>query len=47
MSDQDIEFIINSVCMVAVDGWKQLPQYSFNPETGEWKHKTQQVIFYP
>lgn len=44
MSDKDIEFVINAVSIVAVHGWKELPQYTFNPETGEWKHKSQQVI---
>lgn len=46
MADEDIEFVINAVSMVAIHGWKELPQYSFNPETGEWKHKAQQVAFY-
>lgn len=24
--------------MIAKDGWKLLPQYRLNNETGEWKH---------
>lgn len=45
MLDEDIDFVIDAVCMVAEHGWKMLMQYSFNPETGEWKHKSQQVTF--
>lgn len=25
--------------MIAKHGWKLLPQYRFNPRTGDWKHK--------
>ncbi|KAG8181065.1 hypothetical protein JTE90_014777 [Oedothorax gibbosus] len=44
MSNSDIEFILESVSQVAEHGWKLLPLYSFNPETGEWKHKKRQVF---
>lgn len=44
MSEEDVEYVITSVTMVAQDGWKLLPQYMFNPETGEWRHRTHQVF---
>uniref|UniRef100_T1JEL5 tRNA(Ile)-lysidine/2-thiocytidine synthase N-terminal domain-containing protein n=1 Tax=Strigamia maritima TaxID=126957 RepID=T1JEL5_STRMM len=44
MSQSQIQFVINAVKMVAENGWKLLPQYNFNSETGEWRHKTHQVF---
>ncbi|XP_071949812.1 uncharacterized protein [Antedon mediterranea] len=44
MSDEAVEFVISSVAMVANEGWKLLPQYMFNPETGEWKQRYHQVF---
>lgn len=44
MSDDAVDFVLEAVKMVAEHGWKLLPQYMFNPETGEWKHRTHQVI---
>ena len=29
---------------VCSNGWKLIPQYIFNPETGEWKHHTNLVF---
>ncbi|XP_070553700.1 LOW QUALITY PROTEIN: uncharacterized protein [Ptychodera flava] len=43
-SDEIADFVIQSVCVVAEHGWKLLPQYMFNPETGEWKHRHHQVF---
>ena len=39
LQDKDITFIIDSVKIVSEHGWKLLPAYQFNPETGEWKHR--------
>ncbi|XP_077984669.1 uncharacterized protein LOC144439269 [Glandiceps talaboti] len=44
MSDDSVDFVIKAVAMVAEHGWKLLPQYMFNPETGEWKHRHHQVF---
>lgn len=30
--------------MVATEGWKLLPQYVLNPDTGEWRHHTNSVF---
>ncbi|XP_042213743.1 uncharacterized protein LOC121860608 isoform X1 [Homarus americanus] len=42
-SDEQIEFILSAVQEVCKNGWRLLPQYNFNPETGEWKHHTNLV----
>ncbi|XP_028516147.1 uncharacterized protein LOC110243543 [Exaiptasia diaphana] len=44
ISDEHIQFILKAVAMVADHGWKLLPQYMFNPETGEWKHRRHKVF---
>jgi hypothetical protein len=36
--DEEIEYILDALEMVAKQGWKLLPQYEFNSETGEWQH---------
>ncbi|XP_066919194.1 uncharacterized protein [Clytia hemisphaerica] len=43
-TDEEIEFVIEAVKMIADKGWKLLPQYLFDPETGEWKHKDHKVF---
>ena len=44
-SDEEIDFILEALAFVASEGWKLMPQYIFNNETGEWKHYTDQVCF--
>ena len=39
-SDQDIDFVTDALLFVAEHGWKLMPQYIFNNETGEWRHHT-------
>ncbi|XP_067663197.1 uncharacterized protein [Haliotis asinina] len=44
MDDACLEFVLEAVKMVADHAWKLLPQYIFNPETGEWRQKNFQVF---
>lgn len=44
MSDNEVSFVLEALKMVATEGWKLLPQYTLNPETGEWKHHTNNVF---
>lgn len=44
MSDNEVSYVLEAVKMVATEGWKLLPQYTLNPETGEWKHHTNNVF---
>jgi selenocysteine lyase/cysteine desulfurase/tRNA(Ile)-lysidine synthase TilS/MesJ len=37
-SDEEVDFVLEAVRLVARDGWKFLPLYRFNNETGDWKH---------
>ncbi|CAG0904104.1 unnamed protein product, partial [Darwinula stevensoni] len=40
-SAEEIDFIIEAVKLIAKDGWKLLPLYRFNLQTGEWLHHTE------
>ncbi|KAK3100241.1 hypothetical protein FSP39_016852 [Pinctada imbricata] len=44
MDKDTMDFVIEAVKLVAQHGWKLLPQYMFNPETGEWRQKNFQVF---
>ena len=43
MDDETLGFVLEAVKLVAEEGWKLLPQYMFNPETGEWRQVNFQV----
>ena len=42
ISEETFDFLIQAVEIVASEGWKLLPQYSFDPMTGQWKHRAAQ-----
>ena len=42
-SDEEVMFILDCLLFIAEHGWKMMPQYIFNNETGEWRHHTNQV----
>lgn len=44
MSDSELAFVLEALKMVATEGWKILPQYIVNPETGQWRHHTCLVL---
>ena len=37
-SEEEIGFVLDALEMIADQGWKLLPQYRMNNETGDWKH---------
>ena len=43
-TEQELDFILSALEMVVEEGWKLLPQYRFNNETGEWRHRTNSVF---
>jgi hypothetical protein len=46
-SDDVVEYIIAAVNMIADEGWKLLPYYSFNEHTGLWRHRDSTGIAIP
>ncbi|XP_014220716.1 uncharacterized protein LOC106648374 [Trichogramma pretiosum] len=44
MSEAEVAFVLEALKMVATEGWKLLPQYVLDPESGEWRHHTNSVF---
>ena len=39
LSETQFQFLLDAIHLVATDGWKFLPDYTFCPETGLWRHR--------
>ena len=39
ISEEIFDFIVQAVHLVAEEGWKLLPDYEFEPMTGQWRHR--------
>jgi hypothetical protein len=39
LSETVFEFLLKAVEFVTTHGWKFLPDYRFDPETGQWRHR--------
>jgi selenocysteine lyase/cysteine desulfurase len=39
LSETQFQFILDAIHLVANEGWRLLPHYQFNPDTGEWRHR--------
>jgi selenocysteine lyase/cysteine desulfurase len=39
LSEIQFQFIIDAIQLIARDGWRLLPHYAFDPDTGEWRHR--------
>lgn len=37
--EEEFEYILEAVHLVANDGWRLLPLYTFDPETAVWRHR--------
>ncbi|CAH0719206.1 unnamed protein product, partial [Brenthis ino] len=44
MSENELAFVLEALKMVATEGWKILPQYVVNSQTGQWTHHTCSVL---
>lgn len=44
MSENEVAFVLEALKMVATEGWKILPQYVVNPQTGQWRHHSCSVL---
>ncbi|CAF2661197.1 unnamed protein product [Rotaria sp. Silwood2] len=40
ISDEEVDYILNAVEVIANDGWKFLPMYTYNSETAAWYLRT-------
>ncbi len=39
LSETTFEYLLDAVDLVASEGWKLLPQYDFDPQSGRWTHR--------
>lgn len=39
LSETVFEYLLDAVERIAEEGWKLLPQYRFEPATGQWRHR--------
>eukprot|EP00164_Ancoracysta_twista_P009964 GFYU01014880.1.p1 GENE.GFYU01014880.1~~GFYU01014880.1.p1 ORF type:complete len:857 (+),score=242.99 GFYU01014880.1:79-2649(+) len=39
MTPEQIQYVVDAIKFVGEHGWKLMPLYKFNEETGEWKHR--------
>ncbi|HEY5922751.1 MAG TPA: aminotransferase class V-fold PLP-dependent enzyme [Kofleriaceae bacterium] len=39
LSETQFQFLLDAIHLVASDGWRLLPHYRFDPDTGEWRHR--------
>jgi len=44
LSETQFQFILDAIHMIANDGWRLLPHYRFNPDTGEWRHRAHSAV---
>ena len=43
-SEAELELVLGALELVAGQGWRLLPVYRFNNETGEWRHHSNSVF---
>jgi selenocysteine lyase/cysteine desulfurase len=39
LSETQFQYVLDAIHLVANDGWRLLPHYTFDPDTGEWRHR--------
>jgi selenocysteine lyase/cysteine desulfurase len=44
LSETQFQFILDAINLIATDGWRLLPHYRFNPDTGEWRHRAHGAV---
>ncbi|CAM4865155.1 unnamed protein product [Rotaria socialis] len=40
INDDEIEYVLNAIQFIAIEGWKFLPLYTYNPVTAGWTHRS-------
>jgi selenocysteine lyase/cysteine desulfurase len=39
LSETQFQFLLDAIHLIANDGWRLLPDYAFDPDTGSWRHR--------
>jgi selenocysteine lyase/cysteine desulfurase len=40
LSETEVSYLVDAIHIVANDGWRLLPHYDFDPDTGQWRHRS-------
>lgn len=40
LSETQFQFLLDAIHLIANDGWRLLPNYEFDPDTGSWRHRS-------
>ncbi len=40
LSETQFQFLLDAIHLIAADGWRLLPHYTFDPDTGDWRHRS-------
>jgi hypothetical protein len=40
LSETEFQFLLDAIHVVAHDGWRLLPHYDFDPDSGDWRHRS-------
>jgi selenocysteine lyase/cysteine desulfurase len=44
LSETQFEFILDAIRLIATEGWRLLPHYRFDPDTGQWRHRAHAAV---
>ena len=44
LSETQFSFLLDAIHLVANEGWRLLPHYTFDPDTGEWRHRAHSTV---
>jgi len=39
LSETEFAYLVDAIHIIANDGWRLLPHYDFDPDTGHWRHR--------
>ena len=40
LSETEFSYLVDAIHIIADDGWRLLPHYDFDPDTGQWRHRS-------
>ncbi len=44
LSETQFDFILDAIHLIANEGWRLLPHYRFDPDTGQWRHRAHNAV---
>jgi len=44
LSETEFSYLVDAIHIIADDGWRLLPHYDFDPDTGQWRHRSRRGL---